>query len=115
MPSLACPFLRRADGYRHSAGGRCAAQRARGGNQPPAVACGAGQYAAHTVDSAHLQGGGTLIYTAMRDAQKIALLEQAGAAVVVLPSGNGRIDLAACMKDLAARGCNEVLVEAGPT
>ena len=62
-----------------------------------------------------LQGGGTLIYTAMRDAQKIAMLEQAGAAVVVLPSGNGRIDLAACMQDLAARGCNEVLVEAGPT
>jgi len=62
-----------------------------------------------------LQGGGTLIYTAMRDAQKISMLEQAGAAVVVLPSGNGRIDLAACMKDLAARGCNEVLVEAGRT
>lgn len=62
-----------------------------------------------------LQGGNVLIYTATRDAQKIAQLEQAGAKVEVLPASNGRVELAGCLKDLAARGCNEVLVEAGRT
>lgn len=62
-----------------------------------------------------LQGGNVLIYTAIRDAQKIAALVNAGAKVEVLPAGNGKVDLLACLKDLAARGCNEVLVEAGFT
>ncbi|HUX89576.1 MAG TPA: bifunctional diaminohydroxyphosphoribosylaminopyrimidine deaminase/5-amino-6-(5-phosphoribosylamino)uracil reductase RibD [Gallionellaceae bacterium] len=62
-----------------------------------------------------LQGGNTLIYTANTDAQKIAALENAGAKVEVLSADNGRVGLQACMKDLAARGCNEVLVEAGFT
>ena len=60
-----------------------------------------------------LLGGNVLIYTATRDAHKISLLESAGAKVEVLAASNGQVDLATCLKDLAARGCNEVLVEAG--
>lgn len=62
-----------------------------------------------------LQGGNVLIYTVTQDEQKISRLEKAGATVVVLPSVNARLNLVACLKDLAARGCNEVLVEAGQT
>lgn len=60
-----------------------------------------------------LQGGNTLIYTATRDEQKIAMLERAGVAVVVMQGKQGQVDMPACLKDLATRGCNEVLVEAG--
>ncbi len=60
-----------------------------------------------------LIGGGVLIYTAIRDAEKSAALEQAGASVCVLPDGKGQVDLPAMLHDLAQRGCNEVLVEAG--
>ena len=62
-----------------------------------------------------LQGGNVLIYTATRDIAKIAALEKAGAKVEVMPAANGQVDLLACLKDLAVRGCNEVLVEAGRT
>jgi diaminohydroxyphosphoribosylaminopyrimidine deaminase/5-amino-6-(5-phosphoribosylamino)uracil reductase len=64
-------------------------------------------------DARILQGGGVLIYCAMRDEQKMANLENAGAIVIVLPDARGRIDLEAMLRDLAQRGCNEVLVEAG--
>lgn len=60
-----------------------------------------------------LQGGRTLIYTATQDAQKILALEQGGAELVILPGAHGQVDLAACLQDLAERGVNEVLVEAG--
>jgi len=59
--------------------------------------------------------GNVLIYTATRDSGKSPALEQAGASVCVLPDGNGQVDLPAMMRDLARRGCNEVLVEAGST
>ena len=62
-----------------------------------------------------LHGGNVLIYTAARDPAKISALEQVGVAVHVLPDGNGRVDLPAMLRDLAQRGCNEVLVEAGAT
>ena len=62
-----------------------------------------------------LQGEGVLIYTAAQDAEKLAVLEQAGATVVTLPDANGQVDLPAALHDLAQRGCNEVLVEAGST
>ncbi len=62
-----------------------------------------------------LEKGNVLLYTATQDAQKIAALQQAGAQVVVLTNAQGQVDLAACLRDLAARGCNEVLVEAGST
>ncbi|MBI5438690.1 MAG: bifunctional diaminohydroxyphosphoribosylaminopyrimidine deaminase/5-amino-6-(5-phosphoribosylamino)uracil reductase RibD [Nitrosomonadales bacterium] len=60
-----------------------------------------------------LQQRGAVIYTATQDAQKIAALEQAGAHVMVLPDTNGQVDAAAVLRDLAAQGCNEMLVEAG--
>jgi diaminohydroxyphosphoribosylaminopyrimidine deaminase/5-amino-6-(5-phosphoribosylamino)uracil reductase len=60
-----------------------------------------------------LSGGNTLIYTVRRDEQKIALLQDRGATVTAMPDGNGQVDLAAMLRDLAQRGCNEVLVEAG--
>jgi len=60
-----------------------------------------------------LQQQGTLIYTSTQDTQKIAALEQSGARIIVLPETNGQPDVAAALRDLAARGCNEILVEAG--
>ena len=62
-----------------------------------------------------LQGGNVLIYAAVRDTEKIAALEKAGATVSVLPDGNGQVDLPAMLRDLAQRGCNELLLEAGST
>ncbi|HEU0189328.1 MAG TPA: bifunctional diaminohydroxyphosphoribosylaminopyrimidine deaminase/5-amino-6-(5-phosphoribosylamino)uracil reductase RibD [Gallionella sp.] len=59
--------------------------------------------------------GNVLIYTVSHDAGKIAALEKSGATVSVLPPGNGQVDLPAVLIDLARRGCNEVLVEAGST
>jgi diaminohydroxyphosphoribosylaminopyrimidine deaminase/5-amino-6-(5-phosphoribosylamino)uracil reductase len=60
-----------------------------------------------------LQGGKVLIYTALHDAQKADALGKAGAEVVVMAGDAGRVDLPAAVGDLARRGCNEVLVEAG--
>jgi diaminohydroxyphosphoribosylaminopyrimidine deaminase/5-amino-6-(5-phosphoribosylamino)uracil reductase len=62
-----------------------------------------------------LEGGNVLIYTGTRDSKKNAGLENSGASVCELPDGNGQVDLPAMMRDLAQRGCNEVLVEAGST
>ncbi len=65
------------------------------------------------LDARLLQQSGVVVYTSTPDAQKIAALEQAGARVVVLTDANGQVDAAAVLRDLATRGCNEVLVEAG--
>ena len=62
-----------------------------------------------------MSGGDILIYTAVQDAEKCAALQMAGATVCVLPDGNGQVDLVAMLRDLAQRGCNEVLLEAGGT
>lgn len=62
-----------------------------------------------------LQRGNVLIYAAINDPERIAALQNAGAAVSVLPDPNGQVDLAAMLRDLAKRGCNEVLLEAGST
>lgn len=62
-----------------------------------------------------LQGGDVLICTAVQDAEKIAALEQVGAVVCVVPDAAGQVDLDAALRDLARRGCNELLVEAGST
>jgi len=59
--------------------------------------------------------GGVLVYAAVRDGKKIAALEKAGATVSVLPDGKGQVDMPAMLRDLAQRGCNEVLLEAGST
>ncbi len=57
--------------------------------------------------------GNLVVYTATQDAEKVAALEKSGARVSVLSNANGRVDLNAMLRDLAASGCNEVLVEAG--
>lgn len=62
-----------------------------------------------------LSGGGTLIYTAQSKGYQRSWLEQAGATVCVMPNRTGQIDLSAMLRDLAQRGCNEVLLEAGST
>ena len=62
-----------------------------------------------------LQGESVLIYTALDDAQKIGVLQDAGALICVLPGENEQVDLLAMLRDLAQRGFNEVLLEAGST
>lgn len=80
-----------------------------------------------------LQGGNVLIYTASNDEEKIATLRAHGAEVVTLTVGASlpakafrqqagsyknyetSLDLLLVMRDLAQRGINEVLVEAGKT
>lgn len=62
-----------------------------------------------------LQEGKVLIYAALFDPEKIAALEKTGATVTVLANEHGRVDLPAMLRDLARRGCNEVLLEAGST
>lgn len=59
--------------------------------------------------------GNTLIYTASTDANKQSVLQAHGAEVVLLPGSNAQVDLPAVLRDLAQRGINEVLVEAGHT
>jgi diaminohydroxyphosphoribosylaminopyrimidine deaminase/5-amino-6-(5-phosphoribosylamino)uracil reductase len=66
-------------------------------------------------DARILSGNNVLIYTAAHDAEKSEALGKAGVAVCVLPDGKGQVDLAGMLIDLAKRGCNEVLVEAGRT
>lgn len=60
-----------------------------------------------------LQGGGVLICTASQDADKRSALQQQGAEILQLPGAAGQVDLQAVMRELAKRGINEVLVEAG--
>jgi diaminohydroxyphosphoribosylaminopyrimidine deaminase/5-amino-6-(5-phosphoribosylamino)uracil reductase len=53
------------------------------------------------------------IYAAVRDGTRAAALEARGATVTCLPNAGGKVDLAAMLQDLAARGVNELHVEAG--
>jgi diaminohydroxyphosphoribosylaminopyrimidine deaminase / 5-amino-6-(5-phosphoribosylamino)uracil reductase len=53
------------------------------------------------------------IYAAVRDEARAAALEARGATVTCLPNASGKVDLAAMLQDLAARGVNELHVEAG--
>jgi diaminohydroxyphosphoribosylaminopyrimidine deaminase/5-amino-6-(5-phosphoribosylamino)uracil reductase len=57
--------------------------------------------------------GNVLIYTVLHDAAKIAALEKSGATICPLSTDNGQLSLPAVLSDLARRGCNEILVEAG--
>ena len=57
--------------------------------------------------------GAVLIYTAAQNAEKNSALENLGVSVCVLANAQARVDLNAMLKDLAQRGINEVLVEAG--
>lgn len=59
--------------------------------------------------------GKTMVVTAEDDSDYAEPLMAAGAEVVVLRDGGGRVDLEGLMQDLAERGVNELLVEAGAT
>ena len=54
-----------------------------------------------------------LIYTSDADTSRAAPLRERGAQLVALPNAQGKVDLAAMLRDLAAREVNEVHVEAG--
>lgn len=58
-------------------------------------------------------GRALYIYTASDDQAKKAALESRGATVIPCPGAGGKVDLAAMLRDLAAREINEVHVEAG--
>ena len=60
-----------------------------------------------------LQGGGTWIVTAQANPDKEALLRARGAEIILLPNGQGKVDLPALMRELGRRQINEVHVEAG--
>lgn len=64
---------------------------------------------------ARILSGGVLIYTASADVHKRMALQAAGAEVVVMAGETGQVDMSAMLGDLARRGMNEVLVEAGKT
>lgn len=53
------------------------------------------------------------IYAARRDERLAAALEAKGATVTVLANADGKVDLAAMLRDLALREVNELHVEAG--
>ena len=57
--------------------------------------------------------GQALIYTARHDADREAPLRARGAQIASIPSTAAKVDLAAMLGDLAARGINELHVEAG--
>ncbi|MBX9961972.1 MAG: bifunctional diaminohydroxyphosphoribosylaminopyrimidine deaminase/5-amino-6-(5-phosphoribosylamino)uracil reductase RibD [Burkholderiales bacterium] len=65
------------------------------------------------LDARILEGGGVVVATATDDPAKARALAAAGAEVWVLPDVNGKVELAALARELAQRGINEVLVEAG--
>ena len=57
--------------------------------------------------------GSTIIYGG--DGERTDALRSAGAEVVAIVGDRGRVPLNAVLEDLAARGVNDLLVEAGPT
>jgi diaminohydroxyphosphoribosylaminopyrimidine deaminase/5-amino-6-(5-phosphoribosylamino)uracil reductase len=57
--------------------------------------------------------GRTLICAAVIDAGRAAALRDRGAEIALAPGANAKVDLAAMLADLAARGVNELHVEAG--
>ncbi|MEJ0100660.1 MAG: bifunctional diaminohydroxyphosphoribosylaminopyrimidine deaminase/5-amino-6-(5-phosphoribosylamino)uracil reductase RibD [Pseudomonadota bacterium] len=59
--------------------------------------------------------GKVLVIGAVDDAARRGALERVGVEVAILPSRNGRLDLAAVLELLATGGANEVWVEAGAT
>ena len=60
-----------------------------------------------------LQGGPVLLAAAVDDAERANLLKAAGAEILLLPNAAGKVELPALLNALAARGINEVHVEAG--
>ncbi|WP_222428748.1 bifunctional diaminohydroxyphosphoribosylaminopyrimidine deaminase/5-amino-6-(5-phosphoribosylamino)uracil reductase RibD [Denitratisoma sp. DHT3] len=60
-----------------------------------------------------LDGGAVLIACADADAARADALRARGAEIVVVPNAAGKVDLPALLAELARRGVNEVLAEAG--
>lgn len=66
-----------------------------------------------TPPGAKVLEGGALVFCAVEDPAKAAALRGRGAEVVAMPDAGGKVDLAAMMRELGRRGCNEVLAEGG--
>jgi len=68
-----------------------------------------------TPPDAHLfiAGRAVWIYAACYEKARAAALEARGATVSCLPNAHGKVDLEAMLRDLAARGVNELHVESG--
>jgi len=83
------------------------------GRKPQRVICDS---QLRTSSSAALfkEAGSVLVVTCSEDEARIDALIKAGAEVLQVAADDGRVDLRAALKVLATRGCNEVLVEAGP-
>lgn len=64
---------------------------------------------AHVLKAAN----GCTIYTCSTNFEKTQALQALGATVVVMANAHGKVDLAAMLRDLGARGTNELHVEAG--
>lgn len=60
-------------------------------------------------------GGRVLVIGAVDAPESRNRLEAAGAEVMILAGADGRVELAAVLKELGRRQCNEVLVESGAT
>lgn len=60
-----------------------------------------------------LEGGGTLIFTATANHEKIATLEARGVEVIILPNANNKVHLFHMFKELGNRQFNEIHIEAG--
>ncbi len=84
------------------------------GRQPLRVVVDSRLRMAGTASMLRLSGK-TLVVTASADREKTESLRAAGAEVLLLAAPNGRVDLAALMRHLAASEVNELLVEAGAT
>ena len=65
------------------------------------------------VDAKILHNPNVLIAYASDPNHQAALLSAAGAQLLYLPNANGRVDLTTLLQNLAQRGINEVLLEAG--
>jgi diaminohydroxyphosphoribosylaminopyrimidine deaminase/5-amino-6-(5-phosphoribosylamino)uracil reductase len=66
-----------------------------------------------TLDRKILQGGNTLLACLPGQADKADTLRAAGVTMLELPESNGQVNLQALLQELAQRGINEVLAEAG--
>lgn len=63
-----------------------------------------------------LEGGSTLVVCALDEQARVAktaALNEMGCEVISLPGAQGKVDLAALLRELARRGINELHVEAG--
>lgn len=85
------------------------------GRKPLRVVCDS-QLRTSATSRLFKEPGSVIVITTSDDEAKIASLVDAGAEVLeVTQAQNGGVDLSAALQLLANRGCNEVLVEAGPT